>query len=157
MERRKEVGVEMDRLAMDWLWLADRQVLGLGIMMPYGRLDAWQVCHQLVLEVYGASRTFPDDERYGLTAQARRAAFSSAANIAEGSAKRGAREFRRFLDIALGSLSELSYILLLSENLGYLTREAWERLNALRDRAGKLTWRLYESLGKRPRRTNSRA
>ena len=67
------------------------------------RLKAWNACHDLVLEIYRKTSGWPVRERYGLTAQARRAAYSAAANIAEGSAKRGGAEFRRFLDISLGS------------------------------------------------------
>jgi four helix bundle protein len=69
-------------------------------------------------------------------------------NIAEGAAKRGHREFRRFLDIALGSLSELTYLLRLSRDLGLLTTESWLQLESLRDEAGKLTWHLYRKLGR---------
>ena len=72
---------------------------------PYERFEAWNQAHQLALAVYRVTQSFPRHELYGLTSQARRAAFSVAANIAEGSAKRGGREFARFLDIALGSLS----------------------------------------------------
>ena len=77
------------------------------------------------------------------------AAFSAAVNIAEGAAKRGVREFRRYLDISLGSLSELCYAFLLARDLGYLSVQEWEALNSLRDRAGKVTWKLYRSLGRR--------
>src|SRR6266540_382379 len=63
--------------------------------MPYERLHAWKACDELTVAVYKATERFPRHELYGLTSQARRAAFSSAANIAEGSAKRGPREFRR--------------------------------------------------------------
>jgi len=86
---------------------------------------------------------------YGLTAQARRAAFSIAANLAEGVAKRGQREFRRFLDIALGSTSELCYVLRLARDLTVLPGTDWERLENQRDHAGKLLWRLYESVRRR--------
>ena len=65
-------------------------------MMPYERLTAWQCCHALFLEIYRVTAGFPKSELYGLTSQMRRAAFSAAANIAEGSAKRGPHEFRRF-------------------------------------------------------------
>ena len=83
--------------------------LYLCLMKPYRRFDAWRACHELVLAVYKITTKFPQSELYGLTSQTRRAAMSAPLNIAEGSAKRGPREFRRYLDIALGSLSELSY------------------------------------------------
>src|SRR2546422_7397997 len=62
------------------------------LMMPYERLEAWQACHQLFLETYRVTQSFPKSELYGLTSQMRRAAFSAAANVAEGSAKRGRSE-----------------------------------------------------------------
>ena len=118
-------------------------------MLPYERLTAWQVCYDLALEVYRSTACFPKHELYGVTSQARRAAFSAAANIAEGSAKRGAREFRRFLDISIGSLAELAFILRLARDLEYLPGDAWNRLDELRRRAGFLTWRLYRSIARR--------
>jgi four helix bundle protein len=115
-------------------------------MLPYERLTAWRVCYELVLEVYRSTGCFPKHELYGLTSQARRAAFSAAANIAEGSAKRGSREFRRFLDIAIGSLAELAFILRLARDLEYLSPDSWNRLDELRRRSGFLTWRLYRTV-----------
>ena len=118
-------------------------------MMPYQKFEAWQLCHTLALTVYRETASFPASERYGLTSQARRAAFSAAANIAEGAMKRGVREFRRYLDISLGSLSELSYTLLLARDLEYLSKKEYEGINALRDHAGRVTWGLYRSMGPR--------
>lgn len=115
-------------------------------MKPYERFEAWQLCHRLTLAVYGVTKGFPAEERYGLVSQARRAAFSAAANIAEGSAKRGKAEFRRYLDIAIGSLSELSYAFRLSRDLGYLDDDSVAPLHELRERASQVTWRLYESM-----------
>ncbi|MBI4499812.1 MAG: four helix bundle protein [Gemmatimonadetes bacterium] len=114
--------------------------------LPFQRLVAWQACHALTLAIYAATDRFPREERYGLTSQARRAAFSAEANIAEGSAKHGKRECRRFLDISIGSLSELACALLLSRDRGYLSEKDWARLERIRGRAGFLTWRLYDSL-----------
>ena len=118
-------------------------------MAYYEKLIAWKECHALALEVYRATEGFPKHELYGLTSQTRRAAFSAAANIAEGAAKRGHLEFRRYLDIALGSLAELSYALRLSKDLGLLSDEAWASLNSQQNRAGFLTWRLYAAITKR--------
>jgi four helix bundle protein len=81
-----------------------------------------------------------------LTSQARRAAFSVAANIAEGAARNGHREFRRFLDVSLGSTSELCYVLRLARDLGLLSQGEWEALEQQRDLSGKLLWRLHQSL-----------
>lgn len=118
-------------------------------MMPYERFHAWQACDALTIAVYQVTKTFPRYELYGLTSQARRAAFSAAANIAEGSAKRGAREFRRFLDISIGSLSELSYALRLAWKLDYISEAEWREADLLRSRASQLTWRLYEAVAKK--------
>jgi four helix bundle protein len=118
-------------------------------MAHYESLVAWKECHALTLVVYRITREFPKQEMYGLTFQARRAAFSATASIAEGSAKRGPREFRRFLDISLGSLAELAYTLRLARELGVLPESDWNEVDDLRNRAGHLTWRLYQSLSKR--------
>lgn len=115
-------------------------------MAPYEKLRAWNASHEVVLDVYRATQSWPDNEKYGLTAQARRAAFSIAANIAEGAAKRGRREFRRYLDIAIGSTAELRYALRVARDLEYLPRDDWVALESHRDKAGKILWRLYESL-----------
>jgi four helix bundle protein len=115
-------------------------------MAPYESLKAWQSCHQLALAVYTATDGWLRQEQFGLTSQARRAAHSVAANIAEGSAKLGPREFRRYLDISLGSLSELSYTLLLARDRALLSGEQWTDLNRLRENASGLVWLLYRSL-----------
>lgn len=115
-------------------------------MLPYERFNAWKMAHTLALEVYKITDRWPTRERYGLTAQIRRAALSAPTNIAEGSAKRGPRELRRYLDIALGSLSEVSYLLRFSRDRGLLSSEAFTELDDLRNRAGQLTWRFYASL-----------
>ncbi|PYO84937.1 MAG: four helix bundle protein [Gemmatimonadetes bacterium] len=115
----------------------------------YERLVAWRECHVLAKMVYAATRAFPKDERFGLTSQARRAAFSAPANIVEGSAKRGALEFRRFLDIALGSLSEVGYILRFSWEIGLLEDQMYGDLRNAHGRARAMTWKLYVAVGKR--------
>jgi four helix bundle protein len=117
-------------------------------MVPYERFDAWKSAHQLALKVYEVTERWPANERYGLTIQIRRAALSAPTNIAEGSAKRGSREFRRYLDIALGSLSEVSYLLRFTRDHGILTNADFKALDELRNQAGRLTWRFYSSLSK---------
>ena len=115
---------------------------------PYERLKAWAACHQLVLAVYRTTSKWPKEEMYGLTAQVRRAAFSAAVNICEGSMRKGPREFRRFLDISLGSLAELSYTLHLATDLGYVPKDQQTEVEILRDHANRLTWGLYRAIAK---------
>jgi four helix bundle protein len=122
-------------------------------MMPYEKLDAWKAAHELALEIYRITETWPKSEVYGLTGQTRRAALSVPTNLAEGAAKWGPREFRRFLDISLGSLSELSYLLLFVRDRNLLSTDDWERLDQRRNRVGQLLWGLYRSVKKRARST----
>lgn len=124
-------------------------------MHPHERLLAWQRSHDLVLAVYRATSGSPVQERYGMVAQIRRAALSAATNLVEGSAKLGKREFRRYLDISLGSLAEVGYLLRVARDLGVLTRENWEALEATRKEAARLVWLLYRSLGERRQRRSA--
>jgi four helix bundle protein len=88
----------------------------------------WSSAHELTLALYKATRSFPSDERFGLTAQIRRATVSIGANIAEGCGRRGRKELARFLIIAAGSASELDYHLIVAVDLGFVERSAYERL-----------------------------
>ena len=114
--------------------------------MRYERFRAWHAAHQLALQIYRMTDRWPSGERFGLTIQLRRAALSTPTNIAEGAAKRGPREFRRFLDMALGSLSEMSYLLRFSRDYGVLEEEDWQAIEATRSEVGRLTWRLYSAV-----------
>ena len=121
-------------------------LVGMGV---FQRFRAWQACVDLTREVYRVPATWPRSERYELTAQLRRAAISAGANLAEGSAKRGAAEFARYLDIANGSLAETEHLLLLARTLAIATVEEWEVLEARRSAAACLTQRLYQAVRKR--------
>ena len=90
------------------------------MVRPHYKLEAWKLAMTLVKNVYQATRTFPQEEIYGLTAQMRRAAVSITSNLAEGAARTGRREFAQFLSVSKGSLSELETQLLISADLGYL-------------------------------------
>ncbi len=91
-------------------------------------MKVWEKAHELTLAVYRATRTFPKEELYGLTSQIRRSCESIPANISEGCGRSGGAELARFLNIALGSASELEYHLLLSHDLGLLDGKAYEPL-----------------------------
>lgn len=114
--------------------------------MRYADLKAWQACRSLVLAVYQETSGWPSNERYGMISQIRRAAVSAALNIAEGSAKSSRAEFRRFLDIAQGSLTEVACLMEFARDLKFLGLSSYGELEVLRDHAGKLTWGLYRSL-----------
>src|SRR5713226_1255009 len=90
-------------------------------MQRFTDLKVWQRSHALVLHVYRLTKSFPSDERYGLTSQLRRAVLSVPTNIAEGSKRHTNPEYARFLNIAEGSLAETEYLLMVSRDLGYLS------------------------------------
>jgi four helix bundle protein len=97
----------------------------------FRRLEVWQKAHSLSLAVYRDTAGFPKEERFGLTSQIRRCCVSVEANIAEGCGRGGDPDFRRFLQMALGSASELDCELLLSRDLGFLKTDRYEDLFGL--------------------------
>jgi len=114
-------------------------------MRPFERFGAGRAARDLALLVYRLSRTWPNDERYGLTAQARRAAVSIGANLSEGVTRRGSRELRRFLDIARGSHGELQFLLWMAGDLGYIEATGRAELERQMARTGALLWNLYRN------------
>jgi four helix bundle protein len=99
-------------------------------MKDFRQLIVWQKAHKLTLGVYKATANFPQAELYGLTSQTRRAVASIPANIAEGCGRDGDAELARFLQIAMGSASELEYHLLLARDLNFLKDTEYEPLQA---------------------------
>jgi len=83
-------------------------------------LDVWKLGIQIVKDIYAVTAKFPQGEMYGLTSQLRRAAVSVPANIAEGAARNGKKEFIQFLYVGLGSLSEIETLLIISEDLNFI-------------------------------------
>ena len=92
-------------------------------MKTHKDLLVWKKSIELVTEVYALTKSFPEEEKFGLTNQLRRAAVSIPSNIAEGAARNSKKEFVRFLSIALGSSAELQTQLLISKNLEYLSEQ----------------------------------
>ena len=88
--------------------------------MYYKDLEVWKEAINLTTEVYAITKTFPDDEKYGLISQMRRAAVAIPSNIAEGSSRKSDKDTVRFVDIAIASLAELDTQIIISQNLGYL-------------------------------------
>jgi four helix bundle protein len=98
-------------------------------MQSFKNLKVWEKAHAVTIDIYIASRLFPKDELYGLTSQMRRASASIGANIAEGCCRKGDAEFGRFLQIAIGSASELEYHLVLPRDLQILHSVDYVRLS----------------------------
>ena len=115
---------------------------------PHKKLDVWQQSIRLTQTVYEMTREFPAEEKFELVSQMRRAAVSIPCNIAEGAARQGKKEFRNFVSMAQGSLSELDTQLELAVLLGYLRREQLDKLSDQLLRIDKMLTGLIRSLGK---------
>ena len=102
-------------------------------------LECWQKAHEFVIAVYRVTKQFPEDERYGLTSQFRRAAVSIAANICEGYKKLSKADKLRFMNIAQGSLEECRYYIILSRDIEYIDQQTHDRLEFLINGA---SWKL---------------
>lgn len=98
-------------------------------MRDFRKLQVWEKSHHLVLTIYRSTREFPKEEMYGLTSQIRRAALSIPTNIAEGSGRDSNPDFLRFLHMAMGSASELDYLLQLTCDLEYIDQNNYENLS----------------------------
>ena len=107
-------------------------------MQDFKKLKVWEKAHQLTLDVYAVSKKFPKDEMFALTSQIRRASSSVAANIAEGCGRKSKNEFSHFLAIAIGSLSEVEYFLLLAKDLKYMTPSEYEKLDVQANEAKRM-------------------
>jgi four helix bundle protein len=90
-------------------------------MRNYEDLEVWQKSHALTVRIYRTTEGFPRSELFGLTSQIRRSAGSIGANLAEGCGRWGDPELARFVQIAMGSASELQNHLRLAKDLGFLT------------------------------------
>ena len=104
----------------------------------FENIVAWQKAHEFVILVYKVTRSFPEDEKYGLTSQFRRAAVSIEANIAEGYKKLSKADKLRFMNISQGSLEECRDYIILSRDLGYLATGQFEQLRDTVEQASKL-------------------
>lgn len=115
-------------------------------VQSFRELVAWQKAMDLVVEVYRVTQSFPADERFGLTAQVRRAAVSVPSNIAEGQGRGPGNDFLRFLHIARGSLQEVDTQLLIAARLGFLPQARHDELTALLATVAKLIHGLIRSI-----------
>ena len=118
-------------------------------LKSYRDLEVWKRSIDWAERIYHVSRSWPPEERYGLTSQLRRAAVSVAANIAEGAARTGTGEFLQFLSVASGSLAEVETFLVLAGRLGYLAEADRAALEAEAEEIGRMLGGLKRSLQSR--------
>ena len=97
-------------------------------MKTHKDLLIWQKSVEFITEMYCHTKTFPKEETYTLTSQIRRSAISISANLAEGSGRRNPKELMQFINIAMGSASELETLLLIARNLSFLTALNYQNL-----------------------------
>jgi len=107
-------------------------------MSDFKKLNVSRKAHELTLELYRATETFPRTEIFGLTSQIKRAASSINANLAEGCARGSDRELLRFINIALGSASELEYHLMLARDLSFISSETFLKMEGMRREVGSM-------------------
>ena len=112
----------------------------------YKKLIVWQKADELAYGIYLKTKTFPKEEMYGITSQLRRAALSVPLNIVEGSSRQSRKELKQFINIALGSLSEVEYLLDFSFKLNYFEEKDYKDLQDKRQQTGNLLWKFYKSL-----------
>lgn len=98
-------------------------------MQDFRGLKVWQKAHELTLRIYKVTRTFPREETYNLCSQIRRSSTSIGANISEGCGRKGDIDFARFLQISMGSASELEYHILLAKDLNYIKQKEYGEIH----------------------------
>ncbi len=115
-------------------------------MQDYKLLNVWKKSHNIVLEIYKLTKSFPKEELFGLVGQVRRAAVSIPTNIAEGAGRGSKAEFNRFLQISFGSISELEYELMLSKDLDFINDSDYSKIMILIEEIKKMLSGLIKSI-----------
>lgn len=115
-------------------------------MFRFQKLNAWQKAMDWAQHIYAVTDTFPDHERYGLTAHLRKSGVSVPSNIAEGSGRPSDKDFARFLEISYGSLMEAVCQCMLAQRLGYLSAEELASLESEAEELARMLSGLRNSL-----------
>lgn len=97
-------------------------------MKDFKNLKIWQKGISLVVDIYRTSQSFPEEEKFGLTSQMRRSSVSIPSNITEGSGRNSDKDFKRFLDISLGSSFELETQIIIAHKLSFLSEGDFKSL-----------------------------
>ena len=114
----------------------------------YKDLLVWQKAITIVKEIYLVSKTFPEDERFGLISQMRRCSVSIASNIAEGWGRNSTKSYVQFLRIARGSLMELETQLIICKELSYVKNENYNKITSLIVEESKMLNALIKAINK---------
>ncbi|MFQ5963441.1 MAG: four helix bundle protein [Candidatus Scalinduaceae bacterium] len=112
-------------------------------------LDVFKMAHELVLKIYKITKKFPDEEKFGLVSQMRRAVSSVPMNLMEGGHRLSSKEYRQFAGIANGSIGEFKYHILLSKDLKYLSNDIYHELRNTAEEISKMLMGLIKSLSKK--------
>ena len=115
-------------------------------MRDYRNFNVWQKSRGLTLKIYKVTSDFPGEERCGLTSQIRRAVVSIPTNIAEGSARRSDADFRRFLINSMDSAKEVENLSLLSYELNYIDKNAFQEIDKDIKETEKMLYKCIEKL-----------
>ena len=118
----------------------------MGAIKTFKELEIWKKGIELVKEVYKLTEKFPDSELYGLTSQMRRCAVSMPSNVAEGFRRKHSKEFKQFLNVALGSLAELETQIIIAKELGYLEDGRENHIAELTDHTSRMIATLLKKL-----------
>lgn len=114
----------------------------------FENLEVWQKSRKLVKSVYQLTGAFPNEERFGLTSQLRRASISVSSNIAEGSTRWSRKDQARFYEIAFGSLIEVLNQSILSNDLDFIQDDSLKSLRTEIDSIGRMLNSLHQSTQK---------
>jgi four helix bundle protein len=109
-------------------------------------LDVFKLSHSLALEIFKLTKTFPEEEKFGLISQMRRAAYSIPMNLMEGAHRLGTKEYRQFVGIARGSTGEVKYQLMLVKDLEYISEDRYSNLRLKYERVSQMLTKLAKSL-----------
>ena len=115
-------------------------------MRKVEELDVFKLSHSLALEIFETTKTFPEEEKFGLISQMRRAAYSVPMNLMEGSHRLGSKEYRQFVGIDRGSVGEMKYQLLLVKDLQYISEKRYSELIPEYERVSQMLTKLAKSL-----------
>ncbi len=115
-------------------------------MEKFKQLKVWQKSRELILEVYKITKDFPNEEKFGLISQMRRAAISIAANITEGSRRKTIKDRKHFHNMADTSLEELKFYFIICYDLDYIKKSIGERLTSISREIGRMLYSLNKKL-----------